>query len=82
MPYGSTSNTMAGVRSEEGSFSTGTGLGLGAGVGLGEGFGSGGLALPRGTPNPYTICHPLSGNDGLGSSLGSLSNSENNHYPF
>ena len=83
MPYGSTSNTMAGARSEEGSFSAGTGLGLGAGVGLGDGFGTGGLALPRGTPNPYTLGHPLSvGNDGLGSSFGSYGSSENSHYPF
>ena len=84
MPYGTTSNTTAGARSEEGSFNsmTGLGLGAGAGAGLGEGFGSGGLALPRGTPNPFTLGHPLSGNVGLGSSFGSFSSSENNHYPF
>ena len=82
MPYGTTtSNTMAGagVRSDGASFSAGTELGFGVGVGLGEGFGSRGLALPRGTPNPYTLGHPLSTNVGFGSSFIS---SENNHYPF
>ena len=79
MPYGTNaSSTGAGTGVEGGSSGVGLGSGLGSGLGgLGEGMGSGlGLALPRGTPNPYTLGHPL----------GTISSSSvgggYNHFPF
>ena len=48
--------------------------------GIGAGLGSGtGLSLPRGTPNPYTLDHPLSNNRSSGNIVGS---NGYNHYPF